>query len=69
MTDEPRAFYEASSLSTEIYDVRSATIIAGSPIDGDVEFYRRLAAETGGPILEVGCGTGRVTAPLAMDGH
>src|SRR5205823_7761260 len=34
----------------------------------DVPFWRRLAAEITGPILELGCGTGRVTLPLARDG-
>jgi SAM-dependent methyltransferase len=38
-------------------------------MDGDVDFYRRLAGETGGPILDVGCGTGRVAFALAADGH
>ncbi|MYZ50411.1 class I SAM-dependent methyltransferase [Propylenella binzhouense] len=32
-------------------------------------FYRGLAAETGGPVLELACGTGRLTIPLAADGH
>ncbi len=66
---QPRAFYEADSLHTEIYDALSAIIIAGSSVDGDVDFYRRLAGETGGPILEVGCGTGRVATALVADGH
>lgn len=40
----------------------------------DVNFYRRLARELAGPgrglsILELGCGTGRVLAPLVRDGH
>jgi SAM-dependent methyltransferase len=35
---------------------------------GDVEFYRGLARETGGPVLELGCGTGRVLLPIARDG-
>jgi SAM-dependent methyltransferase len=37
----------------------------------DVNFYRRLAAQhaPGGPILELGCGTGRVLTALARDGH
>jgi len=69
MTDSPHAFYAADSLSTEIYDVRSAAMIPDSPVEGDVDFYRRLAAETGGPILDIGCGTGRVAAELAADGH
>lgn len=32
-------------------------------------FYRNLAREHGGPILELGCGTGRLSIPLASDGH
>jgi SAM-dependent methyltransferase len=43
--------------------------VPGGPVDGDIDFYRRLAGETGGPILDVGCGSGRVAAPLATDGH
>jgi SAM-dependent methyltransferase len=66
---QPRAFYEADSLHTEVYDALAASIIAGSPVGGDIDFYRRLAGETGGPILDVGCGTGRVAVALAADGH
>jgi SAM-dependent methyltransferase len=35
---------------------------------GDIEFYRRLARESGGPVLELGCGTGRVLVPIAREG-
>lgn len=35
----------------------------------DVAFYRMLAGERGGPILDAGCGTGRLLVPLARDGH
>lgn len=35
----------------------------------DVAFYRMLADERGGPILDAGCGTGRLLVPLARDGH
>lgn len=34
----------------------------------DVPFWRRLAASADGPVLELGCGTGRVTLPLARTG-
>lgn len=34
----------------------------------DVPFWRRLALESSGPVLELGCGTGRVTFPLARAG-
>lgn len=64
-----RAFYEADSLHMEIYDALATSSIAGSPVEGDIEFYRGLARETGGPILDVGCGTGRVAVALAADGH
>jgi SAM-dependent methyltransferase len=56
-------------LHTEIYDALAASLIPGSSVEGDVDFYRRLAGETGGPILDVGCGTGRVAMALAADGH
>lgn len=35
----------------------------------DVEMYRQFAAQTGSPVLELGCGTGRIALPLARDGH
>lgn len=35
----------------------------------DLEFWLDLAAQHGGPILELGCGTGRVLIPLAGAGH
>ena len=31
----------------------------------DIAFWERLAHAAGGPILELGCGTGRVTLPIA----
>jgi SAM-dependent methyltransferase len=34
----------------------------------DVEFWQRLARQTAGPTLELGCGTGRVAVPLARAG-
>lgn len=37
--------------------------------DGDLELWRELAAEAGGPILDLGCGTGRVAIDLARHGH
>ena len=35
----------------------------------DVTFYRELAKQRGGPILDLGCGSGRALIPLARDGH
>ena len=34
----------------------------------DAAFYRDLARDVGGPVLELGCGTGRVLLPIALDG-
>jgi ubiquinone/menaquinone biosynthesis C-methylase UbiE len=34
----------------------------------DVPFWRRVALAADGPCLELGCGTGRVTFPLAREG-
>ncbi len=35
----------------------------------DVPLYREMVRRTGGPILELMCGTGRLLVPLAEDGH
>ena len=35
----------------------------------DSGFWQALAATAGGPLLELGCGTGRVLLPLARAGH
>jgi len=40
------------------YDMRDAS-------DTGVTFYSALAREAGGPVLELACGTGRVTIPVA----
>jgi SAM-dependent methyltransferase len=37
--------------------------------DDDLEFITALADEWGDPVLELGCGTGRVLLPLAEGGH
>jgi len=34
----------------------------------DIDFYVNQARISGGPILELGCGTGRITIPIAMSG-
>jgi ubiquinone/menaquinone biosynthesis C-methylase UbiE len=67
MDERPPRIY-SDGLGTEIYDVQGPVVAAGSTHDGDVEFFRRLAAEQGGPVLEIGCGTGRVAGALAAAG-
>lgn len=37
-------------------------------VAGDVEFYAGMAKEAGGDVLELACGTGRVTIPAAQAG-
>ena len=68
MPNPDRPFYASADLGTEIYDAVAELHIAGSSVEGDVEFFRAAARRTGGPILDVGCGTGRVSIPLAVDG-
>jgi SAM-dependent methyltransferase len=38
-------------------------------VEDDLEMYRGFAERTGGPILEIGSGTGRVALALAAAGH
>jgi len=47
----------------ELYDLEHAGF------SDDIELYLRLAEVIGDPILELGCGTGRILAPLAEAGH
>jgi SAM-dependent methyltransferase len=44
----------------DIYDLTTAPVSAG-----DVPFYAGLAAQADGPVLELGCGSGRVLLPCA----
>jgi SAM-dependent methyltransferase len=46
------------------YDWENAQTVARR----DVAFWQRLAAAQDGPVLELGCGTGRITAPVARAG-
>jgi 2-polyprenyl-3-methyl-5-hydroxy-6-metoxy-1,4-benzoquinol methylase len=43
-------------------------LLAQMTAPADVPFYLSLFAEHGGPVLELGCGTGRVSLPLARAG-
>jgi len=36
--------------------------------DDDIALYRTMASVVGDPVLELGCGTGRILVPLAADG-
>ena len=37
-------------------------------VEGDVQFYIEEAGKAGSPILEIGCGTGRILLPIAESG-
>ena len=60
-------FYEGSaSVFVRAYDAFHHR--PPPPIAGDAAFYEQLARGTGGPVLEVACGTGRIALVLAERG-
>jgi SAM-dependent methyltransferase len=56
--------YDAAPFIAEYYDVSY-----NRRTDVDVVFYTDLAKGTKGPILELGCGTGRILIPTARAGY
>lgn len=54
-------FYSRPSLHVEIYDTQTET---GWGPQNDIAFYLEEARASGGPVLELCCGTGRLTLPL-----
>jgi len=46
----------------ELYDPWSASVVE------DVAFYLEEARKSGGPVVELGVGTGRIAVPIAADG-
>jgi SAM-dependent methyltransferase len=61
-------FYEKHGLNVDDYDDQPGDG-RGVVVKGDVAFYLGLAGEATGPVLELGCGNGRVLLPLARAGH
>jgi SAM-dependent methyltransferase len=57
-------FYGQPSLHVAAYDLLHPEVPGGD----DIAFFRALAEQVEGPILELGCGTGRVAIPLAEAG-
>src|SRR5438552_13382517 len=59
-------------MASQLYDSFIADYYDESPVVSkrreDVAFYRHAARDFGDPILELGCGTGRITMTLAEDG-
>jgi SAM-dependent methyltransferase len=52
--------YEAIA---DVYDVWCAEVTE------DVDFYRAACDGAEGPVVELGAGSGRITVPVALDGH
>lgn len=63
MTVESRSRGPSSAALARYYDLD----LRDDP--GDLSLYQALADRTGGPILELGVGSGRLAIPLALDGH
>ena len=62
-----------TKVSAALYDSFVAEYYDASPVVArraqDIAFYRGAAREFGDPVLELGCGTGRVTLALAAEGY
>jgi SAM-dependent methyltransferase len=63
--NETTPFYSRPGLHVEIYDTQTAAAWTGQ---NDEAFYLEEAQAGGGPILELGCGTGRLAIPLLATG-
>jgi SAM-dependent methyltransferase len=46
-------------------DADSASLYDAFPFTEDLAFFAGLAGTQGGPVLELGCGSGRILVPLA----
>jgi ubiquinone/menaquinone biosynthesis C-methylase UbiE len=59
-------------MSDALYDTVIADYYDASPLVArrtqDVQFYKECALASGGAVLELGCGTGRIAIPLAKSG-
>lgn len=56
---------QTEPIMTEYYN-----FYANNPadMDQDIHYYVELAKQTGGPVVELGCGTGRMSIALAQEG-
>ncbi len=52
----------------ELYDRHSSEFYDYHAKRGDVKFYIDFAVQSGGTVLEIGCGTGRILIPTARAG-
>lgn len=56
-------------MSTCAFDPDFYDLVTDDSMFGDLDWYRQQVRAAGGPVLELGAGTGRITLPLARDGH
>ena len=61
--DQDTGGYQSNPFVAQIYD--QVIPYRDRP---DVDFFVNAAIESGGPVLEVGCGTGRILIPTARAG-
>lgn len=61
------SFKTSVRLSIMIYDVYAPWYDQQNEMD-DLDFYLQAIEEFGGPVLEPGCGTGRLLIPIAREG-
>ena len=64
MSRKPAAGWKGWDEYAPFYDWENAQTVARR----DVRFWERLAAAQDGAVLELGCGTGRITLPVARTG-
>lgn len=64
MPDENRR----ETIIAELYDKHSSEFYDYHARRGDVKLYVDFAVESRGPVLELGCGTGRILIPVAKAG-
>ncbi|MBF0093317.1 MAG: class I SAM-dependent methyltransferase [Alphaproteobacteria bacterium] len=65
MTPRPR-FYHDDGLNVRSYDARAD--LDARLFEDHLPFYVGMAREWGGPVLELGCGTGRIALAIAEAG-
>ncbi|GAA5166418.1 class I SAM-dependent methyltransferase [Viridibacterium curvum] len=64
------ALRHAQAALPAIYrDATAYDLLAQMTAPADLPMYRALAAEFGGPVLDLACGTGRVALALAAEGY
>src|SRR5207247_4597468 len=70
-TAEARDWLGAERDPSEAARLAALSGLGIAPLEGgpDVEWFSALARRTGGPILELGCGTGRIAVPIAQESH